>query len=474
MASARVDRLADAVGAVVHGDPDLVVAGVTNDTAKVGPGSLFCCVVGQRVDGHELAVSAVEAGASALLVQRFLTDSLLRDVTQLVVADTRAALGPMAASFWGDPSRGEIDVVGVTGTNGKTTVVTLVSQLLGTLGVRCGVIGTLTGTRTTPEAPELQSQLRGFVESGATVAAIEVSSHALDLHRVDGTRFALSIFTNLGADHLDFHGTPERYFEAKARLFEPGLSDHALVNIDDVHGRLLRDAATVAVDGYSVDALTDLELLPSGATFTWRGQQVELPLAGRFNVSNALAAAEAVRLLGHDVGSIATALRQVSTPPGRFEIVDAGQPFGVVVDYAHTPDALENLLEASRELVGTGKLRVVFGCGGDRDAAKRPAMGAVASAMADVVMVTSDNPRSEDPAAIITSVKSGGTADVRSEIDRATAIAVVLGEAEVGDVVVIAGKGHEVTQTIGDTVADFDDRVVARRVLNSLGWADSE
>ncbi|MFN8053340.1 MAG: UDP-N-acetylmuramoyl-L-alanyl-D-glutamate--2,6-diaminopimelate ligase [Acidimicrobiales bacterium] len=463
--AAALDAAAGDAAVELVGEGSTPVTGVTHDSARVLEGSMYCCVVGERFDGHDFASAAVAAGATALLVER----RLPLDVAQIVVPSVRAAMGPVAAAFWGDPSH-TLDVVGVTGTNGKTTTVTIIEQLLEGLGVRCGVIGTLTGSRTTPEATELQAQLRAFADAGTAVVAMEVSSHALALHRVDGTRFRVAVFTNIGVDHLDFHETQERYFDAKARLFEEQFAELGLVNVDDVHGRLLRDAATIPMRGYSLDDVSDLELAGTHSTFVWRGQQVRLPLAGRFNVSNAIAAAEAVVALGHEPAAVATALSGVGAPPGRFEIVDRGQPFAVVVDYAHTPDALTNLLTTARELVDGGRLRVVFGCGGDRDRSKRPQMGAVASELADDVMVTSDNPRSEDPAAIIAAVKSGATTPVESDVDRRSAIARTLDAAGAGDVVVIAGKGHETTQTTGSIVAAFDDRVVASEWLAAHGW----
>ncbi len=468
MAESTAAELATWVGADVVGDPNVVVTGLTHDSVRVLPGSLFCCVVGERFDGHEFAASAMAAGAAALLVER----QLPLDVVQLIVPNVRAAMGPVAAAFWGNPSEGGLQVVGVTGTNGKTTTVTIIGHLLDRLGVRCGIIGTLTGARTTPEAPELQAQLRAFDDAGAQVVAMEVSSHALALHRVDGTRFALAVFTNIGVDHLDFHETQERYFEAKARLFDERFTSRGLVNVDDVHGRLLRDAGTIDIATYSLADLVDLRLEANSSSFVWRGQSVRLPLAGRFNVSNALAAAEAVVALGHGPAEVAAALATVAAPPGRFEVVDHGQPFAVIVDYAHTPDALANLLTTARELVAGGELRVVFGCGGDRDRTKRPQMGAVASELADDVMLTSDNPRSEDPAAIIAAVKSGTTTPVGVEIDRERAIEAVLAASTAGDVVVIAGKGHETTQTIGANVSAFDDRQVAGDWLVAHGWAE--
>ncbi|MEZ5252403.1 MAG: UDP-N-acetylmuramoyl-L-alanyl-D-glutamate--2,6-diaminopimelate ligase [Microthrixaceae bacterium] len=467
-------ELGDVVGASVSGSRTVEIVAVTHDSRQVAPGALFCCVVGADHDGHEFARSAVDSGAAALLVQRPLSIA----VPQILVADVRSAMGPIAAKVAGDPSRSEVAVVGVTGTNGKTTVVTLIAQILEHLGVRAATIGTLTGARTTPEAPQLQAALRDFADDGVAVVAIEVSSHALAQHRVDGTGFRAAIFTNLGSDHLDFHTSQERYFDAKARLFEPTFTDRGIVNVDDVHGRLLRDVAAIAITSFSLDQVEDLRFTPVGSSFVWRSIAVELPLAGRFNVSNALAAAEAVRALGHREADIAAALAHVVAPPGRFETIAEGQPFHVVVDYAHTPDALENLLGAARELCDPadgagGRLRVVFGCGGDRDASKRPRMGEVAQRLADSVTVTSDNPRSEDPRAIIDAINAGRRRTDDTIVDRREAIEAVLASAGPGDVVVIAGKGHETTQTIGNAVLPFDDREVARAWLRSRDWGRS-
>ena len=466
MRESTVDSLAAAGGGSIVGSGGVRVRGVTHDSARVLPGWLFCCIRGSRSDGHDFADAAVAGGATALL-----TDHALElDVAQIVVDDTRAAMGPVAAAFWGRPSFGEVDVVGVTGTNGKTTVVTLVEQILDSAGRRCEVIGTLTGPRTTPEATDLQSQLRGFVDPGIDTVAMEVSSHALELHRVDGTHFRVAVFTNLGTDHLDFHGTPERYFEAKAKLFDSARADIAVVNLDDVHGRLLRDATEIETVGYSLDQLDDLQIGPLGSSFVWRGQRVTVPIAGRFNVSNMLAAAETCVLLGVEPELVARAAPDLRPPAGRFELIDAGQPFTVVVDYAHTPEGLSNLLDAARELVRAGRVHLVFGCGGDRERSKRPAMGAVACELADEVVITSDNPRSEDPEAIISAVRAGCGRDVVTEVDRRAAIALSLSAATAGDVVVIAGKGHETTQITGGHVDSFDDRVVAVEELEALGF----
>jgi UDP-N-acetylmuramoyl-L-alanyl-D-glutamate--2,6-diaminopimelate ligase len=444
----------------LHGAGEVTVSDIVYDSRQVGPGALFCCVPGQTVDGHRFADAAVEAGAVVLLVEH----RLALDVVQVEVRDARAAMAPLAAEFWDHPSRA-LDVVGVTGTNGKTTVTQLLGSILAAGGAEVGVIGTLSGSRTTPEAPDLQAQLAGMRAAGVRAVAMEVSSHALALHRVDGTRFAVSAFTNLGRDHLDFHGTVEAYFQAKARLFEPQRTARAVVNLDDPHGRLLRDAALVPTVGYSLADTTDVELGADGSRFTWRGRALFVPLAGRHNVSNALAAATIAVELGVELDAVAHGLATASPVPGRFEPVETGRAFAVVVDYAHTPDALERALDAARELVpGDGRVIVVFGCGGDRDRTKRAPMGEVASRLADLTVITSDNPRGEPPLAIIEQVRSGVVpgAEVIVEADRRTAIGVALGAARDGDIVVVAGKGHETTQQVGDVELPFDDRAVAR------------
>jgi UDP-N-acetylmuramoyl-L-alanyl-D-glutamate--2,6-diaminopimelate ligase len=463
--------VADAVGGRVVGNPALDPASVpltsvTHASDRVSPGALFCCVPGRTVDGHDFAAQAVGRGAAALLVER----ELPVDVPQVVVEDSRAAMAPAAATVLGHPAD-SLDVIGVTGTNGKTTVVSMVGHVLAGAGRSVDVIGTLTGERTTPEATDLQARFAEDVDRGIGDVAMEVSSHALVLHRVDAIEFAVGVFTNLGIDHLDFHGTPEAYFAAKATLFDAGRCRAGLVNVDDVHGRLLLDAAGGTLQGYSLDDAHGLRAGPTGSQFRWRGRLVDLPLPGRHNVSNALAAAEACRIVGVDDGTIAEGLSSLPVVPGRFETVDAGQPFTVVVDYAHTPDALESVLGAAREFVPDGaSLVVVVGCGGDRDAQKRPLMGAVAGRLADRVVVTDDNPRHEDPAAIRDQVLAGVGGDVPPEVvpDRREAIAAALAGAGPGDVVVIAGKGHEQGQTTRDGTVPFDDRTVARDELQNL------
>ncbi|HEX2575807.1 MAG TPA: UDP-N-acetylmuramoyl-L-alanyl-D-glutamate--2,6-diaminopimelate ligase [Aquihabitans sp.] len=464
--------LTDLVGALAARPPlrDLVVTGdgavevrrAVHDSRAVGPGDLFCCVPGSAFDGHRYAPAAVEAGAAALLCER----PLDLGVPELRVPSVRAAMGPVAAELAGRPSE-HLAVAGVTGTNGKTTTIHLLAAVLEAAGMPCGLIGTLTGARTTPEAPELQDRLAELRAEGKAAVAMEVSSHALDLRRVDGTRFRVAVFTNLSRDHLDHHGDMQAYFQAKARLFGPDLCDLAVLNLDDPHGRLLRDAAVVPSVGYELADAEDLELGVDGSRFTWRGTRVHVGLAGRFNVANALAAATAAAELGATPEQVARGLAAAGPVPGRFERIDEGQPFLAAVDYAHTPDGLEQLLVTARELAGPGRVLVVFGAGGDRDASKRPEMGEVAARVADVVILTTDNPRGEDPAAIISQVRRGmdQPRDLRVEPDRRAAIGLAVATARPGDVVLVAGKGHEAVQVIGDDAVPFDDRAVLREAL---------
>lgn len=443
------------------------VTAVVHATGDVVPGALFCCLRGARVDGHDLAPAAVAAGASAVLCERVLPV----DVPQVVVRDVRAAMARVAAAFHGHPSRA-LTVVGVTGTNGKTTTTHMIAAVLAAAGREARVLGTLSGLAgppTTPDAPALQSRLAAFRDEGAEVVAMEVSSHALAQRRVDATRFAVAVFTNLSQDHLEFHGTMEEYFRAKARLFEPDLAALAVVNADDDHGRRLLGEAPVPMRAFSLADAQDLRVRLTSSEFRWRGADVRLPLGGRFNVSNALAAATVAEVLGVDPETVARGLSSVPTIAGRFESVDAGQPFAVIVDYAHTPDGLEQVLQTARAGVGDGRVIIVFGCGGERDRGKRPLMGRVATHLADLAVLTSDNPRSEDPWEILDEVRQGAAPDAALivEEDRRAAIGVALDAARPGDVVVIAGKGHETGQVVGDRVLPFDDRVVARELLEA-------
>ena len=454
-----LDRLNDAR---LVGDADVDVVDVCFDSRDVVADSLFCCVRGATSDGHAHAVEAISAGAVAVLVDHELDVG----VPQIVVPDVRAAMAFAAAAVHGDPSR-TLSIIGVTGTNGKTTTTHLVRSIVEAAGRRVELLGTLSGARTTPEAPDLQRLLARWRDDGVEIVAMEVSSHALDLHRVDGVRFRVAVFTNLSRDHLDHHRTMEEYFAAKARLFTPELADEAVVNLDSPHGRLLADVAAIPTDGYSLDEVTDVDRSIGSTTFTWRDRSVHLGMGGLHNVANSLAAAHAALAVGIDEATIAAGLSASVVVPGRFEAVDAGQPFDVVVDYAHTPDGLENLLEAADALVGDGRVIVVFGCGGDRDASKREPMGEVAARGADIVVLTSDNSRSESTDAILAAIVGGveRVADRRAaavivQPDRRAAIAEALRLGRAGDVVLVAGKGHETTQTIGASTIEFDDRVV--------------
>ncbi|HEX2782968.1 MAG TPA: UDP-N-acetylmuramoyl-L-alanyl-D-glutamate--2,6-diaminopimelate ligase [Ilumatobacteraceae bacterium] len=451
----------------IVGDDTVTVDAIEFDSRRIGPGALFCCLRGTHSDGHAFAGAARSAGAAAVLVDHRLDV----DLPQLVVPDTREAMGWLAASFFGHPSR-SLTLVGVTGTNGKTTTTSFIVCILTASGRPTGSIGTLTGAHTTPESPDLQARLAEFVAGGVTAVVMEVSSHALELQRVVGCHFDIAVFTNLGRDHLDLHGTEERYFAAKAKLFQPELSDCAVVNIDDPHGRLLMDVGAIPTEGYGLADVSDIAVSATSHSYTWRGQHIDVPIGGEFNVMNSLAAATACARLGLDSATIAAGLHDAPVVPGRFEAVVAGQAFAVIVDYAHTPDGLEKAIGAARQVAGTGSVHVVFGCGGDRDRDKRPLMGATASRLADHVVITSDNPRSEDPLAIINATVEGVSPDYRGRVviepDRRQAIEIALREARSGDVVLIAGKGHEQTQTIGEHVIEFDDRAVAREVLRGL------
>jgi UDP-N-acetylmuramoyl-L-alanyl-D-glutamate--2,6-diaminopimelate ligase len=464
--------VAELVGSVRSARPPAPIVDLTHDSRQVAAGWAYACVVGTHHDGHTFAAGAVEAGASALLVER----PLALDVDQLIVADVRRVIGFAAAAVHGEPAL-RVRTVGITGTNGKTTTTHMLAAILRSVGVSTRQIGTLSGARTTPEAADLQRTLAAFVDEGVEAVVMEVSSHALALHRVAGMRFDVAVFTNLGRDHLDLHESMEAYFRAKASLFAPELSEVGVTNVDDPHGRLLLDAAPIPMSGYGADDLGRVDVRVDSIAFDWRGHRVTVPIGGHVNVWNAVAALSAAVALGIDAGDAARGLATCPPVPGRFEVVSdaALDPFAVVVDYAHTPDGLIAVLRSARQMLaprGGGRVIVVFGCGGDRDAEKRPLMGAAASGNADVVVVTSDNPRHEDPTAIIAAAVSGvdrsQVGELHVEVDRRRAIELALGAARHGDIVVIAGKGHEATQTIGDTAHPFDDRTVARELIAGL------
>ncbi|MFM8999808.1 MAG: UDP-N-acetylmuramoyl-L-alanyl-D-glutamate--2,6-diaminopimelate ligase [Actinomycetota bacterium] len=472
---------AAADGSSVRGDAATPVSGLRLRAQEVLPGDLFFCVPGRHADGHDFAPDALARGAVALGVER----PLDLDAPQLVVPSVRAAMGPIAAAFHGDPSRA-FPLVGVTGTNGKTTVTYLLESILRTAGRETGLIGT-TGVRiagapmpfprTTPEAPDLQALLATMRARGVDAAVMEVSSHGLEQRRVDGTRFACAIFTNLTQDHLDHHGTMEAYFAAKALLFTDAFTAAAVVNVDDAYGRrLLGCIASTTTYAIDVDAdvrATDVATTGEGSTFVADGRIFRTALRGRFNVENCLAAYAAARVLGIDPSVAVEGIAALRGVPGRVETVEAGQPFLVLVDYAHTPDGIANVLRAARPLA-TGRVLLVFGCGGDRDRAKRPRMGEAATRDADLAIVTSDNPRSEDPLEIIAEIEPGAVAGGGAyviEPDRRAAIRLACAEARPGDVVVIAGKGHESGQEFADRTIPFDDRAVAEEELRALGVA---
>ncbi len=531
----RLDRL---IAAELAGEAaPIEISGLAYDSREVGPGTLFFCVPGFRSDGHEFAAEAVRAGAAALVVER----PLNLGVPEVVVESARAAMAPAAARFYGHPAR-ELRVVGVTGTNGKTTTAYLVRALLQATGEQCGLLGTVKSViggrelgvqHTTPEAIDLQADLRAMLDGGDRACAIEVSSHALELGRVEAIPFAAAVFTNLTQDHLDFHASMEDYFQAKRRLFVGASTSEAssaplsvgpavsVINVGDPYGRRLASeiegVRTFAVDAPADYSATDLRCGFDGCRLTLSTpegrRELALPMPGRFNVANALGALAAVHALGGELDRLIAALERGVRVPGRFEPVDEGQEFAVLVDYAHTPDSLENVLAAARELVESGgvglqgnpaigrqagemgRVLCVFGAGGDRDRGKRPLMGGIAARLADVVIVTSDNPRSEDPEQIIEEIMDGvvagggevgayagasgaaaaagtGTAHVCALVDRRAAIAEAISLARRGDVVVIAGKGHEQGQELADgRKVPFDDVAVARAALDATQGA---
>ena len=479
------------------GDPHVEVSALVHDNHDARPGACFACIPGSVSDGHDYAPAAVTAGAVALLVER----TLELPVSQARVRRVRKVLGPAAARFHDSPSRA-LRCLGVTGTNGKTTTTYLLEAIARAAGEEVGVIGTVGARiegvevpeeRTTPEATELQALLAGMRDAGVATVAMEVSSHALDQHRVDGTWFRAVCFTNLSHEHLDYHGTLADYFEAKARLFDPTRTAAAAVNVNDPYGVQLAARtrqADLTVLTYSAEAHDEADLVaelvesaPDGNRFELVDRRadpvqrapVRSPLVGRFNVANALAAAATALAGGLSFDAVVSGLENPEViVPGRLERVDDGRSFTVMVDYAHTPDALAGVLDVAHQLTADGRVILVFGCGGNRDHAKRPLMGQVAAERADLTVVTSDNPRSEDPAAIAAAIVDGLRArqgEFVLELDRREAIRFALSKAQPGDDVVVAGRGHEPGQTIGAVTRPFDDRAVAREELDALRCA---
>jgi UDP-N-acetylmuramoyl-L-alanyl-D-glutamate--2,6-diaminopimelate ligase len=469
-------------GAELRGEPATSVVEVAFDSREVVPGALFFCAPGSSADGHDFAASAVEAGAVALVVERWLN----LDRPQIRVPSVRSAMGPMSAAVFGHPSR-SMTMIGVTGTNGKTTTTYLLEAVCRADGRVPGVVGT-TGARiagapvplarTTPEAPDLHRLLAQMRDAGVDTVAMEVSSHALDQDRVGGVMYDVVAFTNLSRDHLDYHPSMEAYFEAKARLFLPERARRAVVNADDPWGRRLLSAPSIPTVSFAVDGEADvvaegIDVTKDGLTFRVGATEIRSELRGRFNLANCLGAFVIARSLGIDDAVAARGIGDVGGVPGRVEPVDAGQNFLVVVDYAHTPDSIHHVLQAARPLT-SGRLIVVFGCGGDRDRDKRPLMGAAATDNADLSVITSDNPRSEDPLAIIGEIEPGARQGAERsgsryvvEPDRRAAITLAVKTAREGDTVIIAGKGHEPYQEMATGTVPFDDREVARAAIEA-------
>ena len=465
---------------------DVDAKGVTHDSRQAGPGWIFVGLRGLKADGAAFAPQAAANGAAAVVAEGEPGDVR---AAWMVVKDARLALACLAAEFYGHPSR-RMQVVGITGTNGKTTTSYLLSAVFEAAGLRCGLMGTVAyrignrqveATRTTPEAPEVQGMLRQMVDEGCAACVMEVSSHALALRRVDGTQFAAAVFTNLTRDHLDFHADMEDYFAAKRRLFEMlPAGAPSVINLDDPRGASLAESVRTPVT-YAINRPADVSPGPLSFSLAGLSFEVRTPngvvhvrsrLVGKPNVYNILAATATATSLGIPLDAIEEGLEHLGGVPGRFEVASApGDDITVVVDYAHTDDALRNLLETARPLAER-RLITVFGCGGDRDRSKRPLMGMVAARLSDVVVITSDNPRSEDPSRIIEEAKRGAQPEVRSGapevltiVDRREAILQAIRRASPGDVVLVAGKGHEKYQEAGGRVLPFDDVAVAREAL---------
>ncbi|QHT63857.1 UDP-N-acetylmuramoyl-L-alanyl-D-glutamate--2,6-diaminopimelate ligase [Paenibacillus lycopersici] len=494
----RVEQLASLLlTAVLIGDGETAIAGIETDSRRVMPGDLFICLRGHRVDGHDYAAQAVTDGAAAIVAERPL--ALPREVPQIIVKDGRHAMAVLADYYYGQPSR-RLKLIGVTGTNGKTTTTYLIERILKDAGHSPGVIGTvemryrdraLPMSGTTPEALELQRSLRAMADAGADYCVMEVSSHALEQGRVKGCRYRTAIFTNLTQDHLDYHATMERYAAAKALLFSrmgnefavlPEDRLFAVLNADDPASPGYADATAAEVVTYGIER--DADVRASGVRITAHGTafhvetfagaaDITLKMAGKYNVYNALGAISASLIEGIPLRRIKASLEALPGVPGRVEAVNAGQSFAVIVDYAHTPDGLENVLKAIKEFA-VGRVICVFGCGGDRDRTKRPLMGAISGHYADYSFVTSDNPRTEDPLRILADVEAGllrdGVPRDRYELlaDRRAAIQKAVEMASRDDVVLIAGKGHETYQDIQGVKTDFDDREVAKEAIRSL------
>jgi len=481
------------MGVRVLNDTDADITGIAYDSRQIKSGFVFVAMAGGTFDGHKFVESAIEAGAAAIIAEREVDAAIKRGVPYLIAPNGRIAMGEIAAPFYGYPAR-EMKLIGVTGTSGKTTVTHLIQSIFNNCGEKAGLVGTL-GARiggelldtkhTTPESVDLQRLLRYMADQGVKVVTMEASSHGLYQGRTLGCEFDCGVFTNIARDHLDFHKTVEAYLDAKLILFReyPTMSAktfHAAINVDDPSADKVREATKGDVITFGVDVPADLQAANVVVTdrsvrfdMTYRGQTVPvmLQIGGYFNVYNALSASAAALALGLDLNTIMKGLAVARSVPGRFESVECGQDFGVIVDYAHTPDELENVLSTAKSLTSK-RLIALFGCGGDRDRGKRPIMGKIGAELADVIVVTSDNPRTEDPEFIVSQILEGipdeDKARVTVRVDRREGIREAISRAESGDLVVIAGKGHEDYQIFADRTIHFDDREVAREILTEL------
>ncbi len=481
------DLLSEANYLEIIGDINIDIKGLSYDSRKVKKGDLFFCIKGLKADGHRFAKKAEKAGAVAAVVENIQPDL---SVTQVIVGNTREAMARVASAFFRHPTK-KLRLVGITGTNGKTTTGFMTEGIFTAAGQKTGLLGTieyrigdkkLAVSRTTPESLDMQALFAEMVEAGVETAVIEVSSHAIDLLRVEACNFDVVVFTNLSQDHLDYHGTIDAYFEVKKRIFDATIYENVtqVINIDDEYGSSLIRKGGCRQLRYSTKDEVELHaknitLKTDGSSFELKSPggniDITLKLPGYYNVYNALAAAGAAVALGVDIDKIKEGLESLESVPGRFERVDCGQDFSVIVDYAHTPDGLEKIITAARQLTQK-KLITVFGCGGDRDRGKRPAMGRIAVELSDYTIITSDNPRNEEPLKIIKDIKSGinelGRARFETEEDRRLAIKLAIGRAGKGDIVVIAGKGHEQGQEIAGKIIPFDDVEVVRELLGEM------
>jgi UDP-N-acetylmuramoyl-L-alanyl-D-glutamate--2,6-diaminopimelate ligase len=456
------------------GEPDaasIEITHLSHENGDAQPGGLHFCIRGSSYDGHDYAQDAVGAGAVAL-VCAYHVENL--PVPQLLVDNVRRAMAQIACSFYSHPSE-KLNVVGITGTNGKTSTAYMVRDILRCLGVAALTYGTLSGQRTTPEAIVFQRRLAEAVATKVDTVVTEVTSHSLVQHRVGGTTFEIAAFTNLSQDHLDYHKTMEAYFTAKSKLFEESVSRRCVVNVSTEWGARLASMIDPArLHSFDPQEVAVSSLSPRGADIVWRGYPVHLPVSPRFLVDNAVMAAEIAVALDHEPAKIATCLEHIAGVRGRYELIDVGQPFVAIIDFGHTPDAIEAVLRNTREIYPDSNITIVFGCGGDRDRDKRRLMGAIAASMADRVVLTSDNPRSESAVDILEEIREGIPAESRSDVnivpERAAGIALAIDVIREGDVVVVAGKGHEQYQEIDGKRYPFQDHQVVR--AEAIRWLE--